>query len=165
MAFTKKQLLYHLAEEAAYSFKGHMKTADWIGIAIAVYIFVPMVTSLLALLFDLPQLGQRVASLLGFLFAAFALNSALANNRNEANRTVERHMELGNKYLDLYNEIKVAATELDRVDQSRLSQLQKRIGELHAETNKLRISFAGRWWSKWKIDKEMDLKWLYEHSD
>lgn len=165
MALTKKQLLYHLAEEAAYSFKGHMKTADWIGIAIAVYIFVPMITSLLVLLFDLPLLGQRVASLLGFLFAAFALNSALANNRNEANRTVERHMELGNKYLDLYNEIKIAATEIDRVDQARLSQLEKRIAELNAETSKLRINFVGRWWSKWRIEKEMDLRWVYEGND
>lgn len=164
MELTKKELLHQLAEEAAYSFKGHMKTADWTGVAIAVYIFVPMITSLLILIFDLPLFGQRVASLIGFLFAAFALNSALASNRNEAERSVEQHMELGNKYLNLYNEIKVLATEIDKVDQARLSQLQQRIGGLNAETSKLRVGFAGRCWSRLTINKEMDLRWLYKTS-
>lgn len=162
MSLNKKELLYQLAEEAAYSFKGHMKTADWIGVAIAFYIFIPMVTSLLVLIFSLPSFWQKIASLFGFLFAALALNSSLANNRRETDQIVRKHMELGNRYLALYNEIKVIATDIENLNQVELSQLQQKIDELNTETNRLRIGFVGRWWSKWKIRTEMDLDWLYK---
>ena len=35
----------------------------------------------------------------------------------------------GNKYLDLYNEIKVLATDITTLNQTKLSELQKKVGE------------------------------------
>ncbi len=161
MPLTKKRLLYQIAEESAYSFKGHMKTADGHGFTLACFIVVPLVTSLLILIWDLPLFVQRIASAAGFLFSALALNSTLATNKEKAGKTIEAHTNLGNKYLNLYNEIKVAATNMDVLDQAKLDYFQKKIGELNGETTKLRITFIGRCWSKWRIEKEMDLKWLY----
>lgn len=160
MSLTKKQLLYQMAEEAAWSFKGHMKTADGYGFTLACLIVVPLITSLLVLLFDLPTLIQRSAAALGFLFSSLALTSTLATNKEKADKTIAAHMKLGNEYLNLYNEIKVLATNLDIIDQQKLSELQKKLGALNMRTNDLRITVVGRLWSRWKIEKEMDLGWL-----
>lgn len=162
MSLTQKELLYQLAEESAYSFKGHMKTADGHGFTLASLIVVPLITSLLVLIFDLPLVVQRIASAAGFLFSVLALTSTLAINKEKADQTIAAHTELGNKYLDLYNEIKVVATNIETLDQTKLVYFQKRIGELNAETDRLRITLIGRWWSKLKIEKEMDLAWIYE---
>jgi len=160
MALTRQQLLYQIAEESAWSFKGHMKTADGYGFTLACLIVVPLITSLLVLIFDVPTLVQRIAAATGFLFSALALTSTLATDKEKANQIISAHMELGNKYLDLYNEIKVLATNAEAVDQAKLEYLQKKVGELNQQTNKLRITLIGRWWSWWKINKEMDLAWL-----
>ncbi len=160
MAFTPQQLLYQMAEETAWSFKGHMKTADGYGFTLACLIVVPLITSLVVLIFDFPIFIQRIAAATGFLFSSLALTSTLATNKGKANQTIFLHMELGNKYLDLYNEIKVLATNIGTVDQSKLSELQKKVGKLNSQTSKLRITLIGRWWSWWKINKEMDLAWI-----
>lgn len=149
-----------MAEETAWSFKGHMKTADGYGFTLACLIIVPLVTSLLALIFDLRIFIQKVVSALGFLFSSLALTSTLATNKEKADQIISAHMELGNKYLSLYNEIKVIATNITTVDQSKLSELQKKLDELNVQTSKLRITLIGRWWSWWKINKEMDLAWI-----
>lgn len=149
-----------MAEEAAWSFKGHMKTADGYGFTLACLIFIPLTTSLLVLIFDLPGFFQKIAAALGFLFSALALTSTLAANKERAEQTISAHMELGNKYLDLYNEIKVLATDIESVDQPKLNQLQKKAAELNTQTNKLRITLIGRLWSWWRINKEMDIAWI-----
>ncbi len=161
MALTQKELLYQMAEESAYSFKGHMKTADGYGFTLASLIVVPIVTSLLVLIFELPPVVQKIAAAAGFLFSSIALMSTLATNKEKADQTIAAHTKLGNKYLDLYNEIKLAATDIDSLNQAKLAHFQKRIGELNCETGEYRITLIGRWWSWWKIEKEMDLKWLY----
>ena len=160
MALTSKKLLYQIAEEAAWSFKGHMKTADGCGFTLAALIVVPLITSLLVLVWEIPLFGQKLALAIGFLFSALALTSTLATNKEKANRTISEHMDLGNKYLDLYNEIKVLATDIDTVNQEKLDYLQKKIGEFNSQTSKLRITLIGRLWSSFTIKKEMDLDWL-----
>jgi hypothetical protein len=163
MALTPQQLLYQMAEDTAWSFKGHMKTADGYGFTLACLIVVPLVTSLLVLIFDLPVFLQRIAAAMGFLFSSLALTSTLATNREKADQTISAHMELGNKYLDLHKEIKVLATDITTIDQEKLIGLQKKVGELDAQTSKLRITLIGRWWSWWKINKEMDLTWIKDY--
>lgn len=160
MSLTPTQLLYQMAEETAWSFKGHMKTADGYGFTLACLIVVPLVTSLLILIFDFSVFIQRIAAAMGFLFSSLALTSTLATNKEKADQTISAHMELGNKYLDLYNEIKVLATDIPTINQEKLSELQRKVGELNTQTSKLRITLIGRWWSRWKIDKEMDLDWI-----
>ena len=149
-----------MAEETAWSFKGHMKTADGYGFTLACLITIPLITSLLVLIFDLPVFIQRIAAAMGFLFSSLALTSTLATNKEKAVQIIAAHMELGNKYLELYNEIKVLATSIETLDQTKLSGLQRKIGELNTQTSKFRITLIGRWWSWWKIDKEMDLAWI-----
>lgn len=160
MSLTPKQLLYQMAEETAWSFKGHMKTADGYSFTLACLIVVPLMTSLLVFIFDLSVFIQRIASALGFLFSSLALTSTLATNKEKADQTISKHMELGNKYLNLFNEIKVLVTDIAIVDQTKLNELQKKIGELNMQTSKCRITLIGRWWSWWKINKEMDLAWI-----
>ena len=162
MSLSKKELLYQLAEESAWSFKGHMKTADAYGFTLASLIVVPLLTSVIVLIFDLPIFIQKICALAGFLFSTFALMSTFATNKEKADQAIKGHVELGNKYLDLYNEIKVSATDISSLDQTKLSQFQKKIGELNTKTGDYRITLMGRWWSWWKIEKEMDLKWLYK---
>lgn len=149
-----------MAEETAWSFKGHMKTADGYGLILACFIVIPLITSLLVLIFDLTTFIQKIVAAVGFFFSSIALASTLATNKEKADRTISAHIELGNKYLNLYNEVKVLATNIRTVDQPKLSELQKKLAELNMQTNMLRISLIGRWWSRWRINKEMDLTWL-----
>ena len=149
-----------MAEETAWSFKGHMKTADGYGFTLASFIVVPIITSLLSLTFDLPSFIEKITAAMGFSFSVLALSSTLATNKDKADATISAHMELGNKYLNLYNEIKVIATSMETVDQQMLTGLQKKLADLNTQTSKLRITLIGRWWSWWQINKEMDLVWL-----
>ena len=74
MAITPQKLLYQMAEETAWSFKGHMKTADGYGFTLACLIIVPLITSLFVLIFDFPIFIQRIAAAMGFLFSSLALS-------------------------------------------------------------------------------------------
>lgn len=160
MALTQQQLLHQMAVETAYSFKGHMKTADAYGFTLALLILVPIITSLLVLIFDLPVMVQRLAAAAGFLFSSIALTSTLAMNKEKADQAISGHIDLGNEYLSVYNEIKVSATDLSKIDQEKLDYFQKKIAELNRKTASLRITLIGRWWSKCRINKEMDLTWI-----
>lgn len=161
MSLTKKELLYQIAEESAYSFKGHMKTADGYGFTLSCLIVVPLVTSLAVLVWEPAAWIERTVSALGFLFSTLALMSSLAMNKEKADQTIAEHMNLGNDYLALYNEIKLAATDIESVTQNKLEGFQKRINELNSRTGSHRITFVGSCWSALRIRKEMDLAWLY----
>ncbi len=150
-----------MAEGTAWSFKGHMKTADGYGFTLASLIVVPLATSLLVIVWqDAPAAVERICAAAGFLFSSFALMSTLASNKEKADQTISAHMELGNKYLAVYDEIKVAATNMNAVDQAKLTYFQKKIAELNGQTHHLKITLIGRWWCWWKIEKEMDLGWI-----
>lgn len=157
----KKKNLYQIAEEAAYSSKGHFKTADWIKISLMLYIGVPLVTSVILLIFQLGDMATRILSFFGFLFSIIAMTSVAANNRDKTSETIKKHMDLGNKYLDLHKQVRVEATKAD-IDTSALTSFTQKIAELDRETADLHICFAGRLWSKMCIKKEMDLDWLYK---
>jgi hypothetical protein len=67
--------LQQLAKEAIYSAKGHFKTADWIGMAVAAYVTVPLLTSLVIFIFDPTEIIEKVLALLGAVFSVLALAS------------------------------------------------------------------------------------------
>jgi hypothetical protein len=162
MSLRKDELLRQLAEESIYSAKGHYKTADWLNVSLAGYIFIPLTTSLLLLLFTFPDLLQRILSFLGFLFASLALNSAINNNKDKGNKKIENHQSLGDKYLDLYKRLRTLYADLDNVTVGNLKNIQKELSQLD-NTKSLHISFMGRLWSKSTIKKEMDMDWLYKN--
>lgn len=153
----KNDNLYYIAEEVAYSAKGHFKTSDWIKISLSVYIFVPMVTSLLLLFFNFEDFVSRFLSFLGLLFSMIALSSSMASNRDKANNRVKKHMELGNEYLEVFKKLRQMHSDEGGID---LAQITARVGEIDKKTNNYKISFIGRWWAKIKINKEMDLSWI-----
>lgn len=160
MNVEKEDIIYGLAEEAAYSFKGHFKTSDWVNFYLGAFVFIPLVTSLLTAFFDIPRTSERILSFLGMIFAIFALISNFNNNRKIADKKIKEHQELGNQYLELYKEIKVLACDINSLSSEKLMEIQKKISQLDQKTNDLKISFVGRWWSKIRINSEMDLKWL-----
>lgn len=155
-----KEEIKRMVIETAYSSKGHFKTADWMAISLASYICVPLATSLVSALFALSDAALRVVSFLGLFFSYLALSSVLANNRDKANRSIETHIDLGNKYLEIYKELRILTTDMSVVRADTLTALQRRISELDRATAKCKISFVGRWWSKLRIYSEMDLHWV-----
>jgi hypothetical protein len=160
MSLSKTDILYKLAQETAYSSKGHFKRADWLRLSLGVYVFIPMVTSLLTLFFDLPYLGERIAGFLGLLFSMIALVSVRSNNRDRADEEIKKHMELGNSYLDIYKELRVLITQEENVPSEKIRSLHEAISKLDRESTSYQIGFVGRWWSKLRINSEMELDWL-----
>lgn len=157
---THAEELKRIAIETAYSSKGHFKTADWTSWSLASYVAVPMATSLIQALFTLPDIWDRALSLLGLLFSFLALTSLLASNRDRANRTIETHMDIGNKYLEIHKEIRILMANPDGITSEQLIELQRRVSELDRNSRRYRISLIGRLWSKMRIKEEMDLGWL-----
>lgn len=152
--------LKRMVIETAYSSKGHFKTADSMGLSLGAYVAVPMITSILQTLFIFPELVNKILSFVGFLFSFLALNSVLASNRDKANRSIETHIDLGNKYLEIYKEIRVRLTDVSNVTTDMLAGWQSRISDLDRRTSKSKISLIGRLWSKLRIKEEMDLHWI-----
>lgn len=157
---TTKDEIKRMIIETAYSSKGHFKTADWMGLSLAAYVTVPMVTSLLQVFFTFPTWAENALSFAGFLFSFLALSSVLASNRDKANRSIEAHIDLGNKYLEIYKEIRVHLTNINAITTDTLSGWQNRISALDHQTSKSKISLIGRLWSKFRIKEEMDLQWV-----
>jgi hypothetical protein len=157
---TMKDELKRMVIETAYSSKGHFKTADAMGLSLAAYVTVPMVTSLLQAFFGFPDWANKTLSFVGFLFSFLALSSVLATNRDKANQSIENHIDLGNKYLEIYKEIRVRLTDINTVTTDMLSAWQGRISDLDRRTSKSKISLIGRWWSALRIKEEMDLHWV-----
>lgn len=159
---TTSEELKRIATETAYSSKEHFKTADWMGLSLAGYISIPMVTSLITIFFDFNPFIQQILAFTGILFSVLALNSALANNRERADKSIQEHMDLGNKYLAIHKEIRVRMADAGSVTTDMLAEFQRRISDLDLKTARNRISFVGRWWAKCKIVEEMDLDWLID---
>ncbi len=160
MPLSNKEILYSFAEETAYSSKGHFKTADWLRQSLMFYIVIPFITSAITLVFQVPEPWQRIVSFAGFLFSFFALVSVWSSNRDKADLEIRKHMELGNKYLSIHKEIRILSAQSGELSSEKIQDLSKRINELDQETTTCTISFVGRWWSKIRINSEMDLDWL-----
>lgn len=127
---TKNQLcnLYLIAEEAAYSAKGHFKSADWIKLIINMLIAVPLVTSLLTFGFNLGQLITQIVSFIGLLFSFIAL--LYTNEHVILNSKIIDHMELGNSYLELYKAIRTVCFEPSCITKEEVLNFQTKISEL-----------------------------------
>jgi hypothetical protein len=157
------KVIHQLALETAYSSKGHFKSADWIRIALSCYIFVPLFTSLIIFVFDFTKTLERILSFTGLIFSSLALSSSLSNNRDKAEETIEKHMQLGNEYLTIFK----ALRNLDSkpvIDEKEVDELHKKINDLDGRSSSLHINLIGRLWSKIRVGSEMDLSWITEAS-
>lgn len=156
-----KRELQRLGEEAIYSAKGHFKTADCIGMAVIAYVTVPLLTSLVIFIFNPIEFVEKLLALLGAGFSVLAISSAWANRSDKAERVVKGHMGLGNKYLELYKEMREAHST-DEVAPDAVSRLRHRLSALDNETSKTRIGLVGRFWAKWTLTSEVDVNWMRE---
>ncbi len=159
---SEKGILYQLAEEAAYSAKGHFKTADWMGISASVYIFVPLITSIVTLIFKVPEVPQRIISFVGFLFSLIALVSVWANNREKCDQTIKKHHDLANRYLEICKQVRSEIFSGQTIANNAIQNFQSSISQLDRESGEYPIGLMGRMWSRLVINREMDLDWLYK---
>ncbi|MGF1620422.1 MAG: hypothetical protein ACFCUR_07400 [Rhodomicrobiaceae bacterium] len=155
--------LQRLAEEAIYSAKGHFKTADWIGMAVAAYVTVPLLTSLIIFIFDPAETFEKILALLGAAFSVLALSSAWSNRSDKSERAMKSHMNLGNKYLEVYKEMRAHWAGNEATPEA-VSDFRQRLSTLDNQTCKLRIRLVGRYWAKFTIKSEVDLAWLLDVS-
>jgi hypothetical protein len=154
-----RTVLKSLAEEAAYSSKGHFKSADWINISIKLMISVPLITSSITYGFDLSRLYAQIISLLGLLYSVWAL---IYLNGNWFSDRRAKHMTLGSQYLDLYKDIRIECAKSEKLSGDLINLYRVRISELDNATSEAPIGFMGRIWSRCRIKDEMNLNWIYE---
>lgn len=148
------------AEESAYSSKGHFRTADWTKSSLKLYIGLPIILSIFIIIFpDMPIWLSRILSFLSIGSSIMALISPAISNQDSALKNVNDHMSLGNEYLALHKDIRNISTSIT-ISDDQIKEVSRRIKLLDDKTNVLQISFAGRIWSKWRIEREMDLDWI-----
>lgn len=160
MTLDYKSNLMRQAEEAAYSFKGHMKSADWVTWWLRICVGVPIIISVILLTWQgmNPELS-RFLNCIAFIFSVLILTSPLLSNQDRAIATIKGHMDLGNDYLTLYKEIRdiLSDSTPTKADMEKISQ---KMNELDKKTSSLRIGMVARKWSECVIEKEMDLDWI-----
>lgn len=161
MTNNPKENLLCLAEDIAYSSKGHFKTADWINASPRIYLFFPLMISFLLMTFTFPDYAVRLLSAISFAIALFSILSHFASNQDSAKVTIEKHMELGNKYLALYKEIRTAYFSDDDIGSAAINDFTNRNNAIIEQSYPYRICLIGRWWAKLRIKDEMDLDWIY----
>jgi hypothetical protein len=72
-------------------------------------------------------------------------------------------MDLGNKYLELYKELRSRWAN-GEVSPEEAAAFRERLSALDRQTSQTRISLVGRYWAKWTLKSEVDTGWLTEAS-
>ncbi len=161
MPLNNRQNLMKYAQEAAYSSKGHFKSADWLSLSLKLYVGLPIIISIILLSWqNMASWASRLLNCVAFIFSSLAITSPLVNNQNQAIQTLENHMALGNGYLILFKSIRDISTQ-EIIRKEDIEQISNKMKELDEKTSKFRIGKAARLWSKCVIKREMDLDWIY----
>ena len=149
----KEIYLKRLAEDCAYTFKGLYKTADWLKLEYKLYLAVPIIFSIVSFGFEeiMSPLALKLLAVLSMIFTSLALI-----NQEEYNK-IEKYTKLANKYKTLYDEIEA---DYHKRNFDNIDIYKQKIQKLREKTSKYPINLIGRWWSKKRIEDEMDLAWL-----
>jgi hypothetical protein len=158
---TDKEIILakQLAEETIYSAKGHFKTSDWIGRQLFLLVVVPFATSAITLVFTPPDWLVRLLAFAGLLFSTFALVFSYASNQQKAQEDMEKHLDCGNKYLEIYKKLR-AGVETDSLTKNDLQTVTQEVSKLDQATCNLKISTIGRWHAKLALEREVDCSWM-----
>lgn len=148
-----KELLQKLGDNAAHTFKGLYKTSDCLEITYKLYVAVPFLFSLLMLADLVGGILARVLAVISLMFSIM-----LIINQNSFSAITE-YRKLANQFKKVYDQLE---QKYHRREFAGLDDIYKRLSELMDETSRLPISRMGRWWSKRVINREMDLRWIYE---
>ncbi len=98
----EQKILQELGEDAAYTFKGLYKTADWLRLEYKILLFITLSFSIIVLGFDdsLPGLWVKILSVMALIASVWLLI-----NQKEYEK-VEDYMRLADKYKNLFDRIK-----------------------------------------------------------
>lgn len=162
---TCKKKLQRLGEDTAYTFKGLYKTADSLGFLYNIFLIIPIILSILCLGFEanLPHWIIKIVSCLS-LIAVFIL---LFKKNDFSENKIERYRELANEYKEIYDEIECYYHDCnEKKDIGKIiDSIMNGISKLRQKTVELPINILGRFLSKRKINKEMDLDWIYSEKN
>lgn len=147
-----------LAEETAYSSKGHFKSADWYKIRMNLYICIPVSTSLLTFGFDLERMLTQTLSFLGLVFSSLAFLSV--NSGTAMFEKIKGHMDLANSYLEIHKQIRTLFCDSSSITKDVVDKFQEMVSSLDRKSSYYQIGFIARVWSRWVIKREMNLDWL-----
>lgn len=148
-----REFLQKLGENAAHTFKGLYKTSDALEIAHKLYLTVPFLFSFLVLADMVNGMLARVLAVMSLMFSIM-----LIIDQNSFSAVTE-YRRLANDFKKVYTQLEQKYHCRDFTD---LDAISKRLGELMDETSRLPISRIGRWWSRRVINREMDLRWIFE---
>lgn len=143
-----------LAEDAAYTFKGLHKTADYYEISSKGYLTIPILFSIINLGFD-AYLNTVVLKILAII-SLFATTLVLFNQKKYP--LIEEYRKLANQFKEQYDLLEIMFNNRDH--NSEINEPRNTIATLNQKTTKLPVSLLGRLWSRRVIKKEMNLKWL-----
>ena len=153
--YNKRKRLQELGEDAAYTFKGLYKTADWLRLEYKILLFITLSFSIIVLGFNdsLPGLWVKIISVVALIASVWLLI-----NQKEYEK-VEDYMRLADKYKNLFD--KIRNTYYSKSFEN-IEALQQEMNNLREESHKYPIGKIARWWSRRVIEKEMNLGWIYE---
>jgi len=145
--------LKNLAEDAAYTFKGLYKTADALRITYKVYVLFPVLFSLCILGFPdvLTQGEEKLFSIICIFFGFL-----LFYNQKKY-ELIPKYHRIANRYKTIYDRLMIAHNEEKKTD---FDEVRSELEKLREETPECEINCIGRYWAKFKINKEMNLDWL-----
>ena len=147
------RILQRLGEDTAYTFKGLYKEADWLEHKYRFYLVIPVVSSIVSLVFDeqLPELFTRILAVFSLVLLFLAL---FEQKRLES---VDSYRGLANEIKAIYDQAENAFHLNESLD---CGHLREQWNVLRKQTQRYPIGPVGRYWSQKRISTEMNLSWL-----
>ena len=145
--------LKRLGEDTAYTFKGLYKESDWLEWRYRLYLSVPIVMSIVSLVFSqaLPELGVKILSAISLISVFLAL---LGQKRF---KSVDSYRHLANEIKTIYDRAETAYHLEETIN---IIELREQWDILRKRTQQYSIGIIGRYLSKRAIKNEMNLSWL-----
>ena len=147
------KILQRLGEDTAYTFKGLYKESDWLEWQYRLYLSIPIVFSIVSLVFcpALSALWTRSLTAISLIFVFLAL---LGQKRFES---VDSYRRLANEIKAIYDRARDAYFQNET---EKISELREQWDILREQTQSYPIRSIGRYLSRRSIKKEMNLSWL-----
>ncbi|EGR0930945.1 hypothetical protein ACKOZB_004644 [Vibrio parahaemolyticus] len=149
----EKQLLRRLGEDAAYTFKGLHKHADWLDQKYKLYLSLPIIFSIISIGFDeeMPALFLKLIAVIALVGSALALIDQKDFEKSSGYR------ELADYIKNLYDKVEAAYLLEDPAQYSVLSQEWL---ELRKQFKDYPIGKRAYKKTQKRIKQEMNLSWL-----
>jgi len=157
-ACDEKIVLKKLGRDAAYTFKGLHKTADWLEITQKWLLLVPIVLSIAIIAFDsfIARFDSNVLIVVSLAITIYVILTQREYDKKDDLR------KLANEFKSLFDELLTKYCQDGDLD---LNKLNEEANLLRLRTANLPISLIGYLWCKFCINREMDLNWTKEKQE